>query len=229
MSEQNNIQDRIDEYIRGAMSAKEQSLFEAELQNNPELMKEFRVQSTITDAVQAVSLKRHLQDLESAYHKKQSSRMILMRFSTAIAAGVVLLLLAGGILRNQHCRQAGRFYYSELTPIATRSANPVDSLLSLAYDQLGQKRYTKADSSLLEASAIVETILNEPIFDEESEYEHLLMREKKCEVDWFYAISLMSQGKVRNAKKVLSQIAEADSPYATEALRLLKSKFTIKS
>lgn len=228
MSEQNKIQDRIDEYIRGAMSAKEQSIFEAELQNNPELMKEFQIQSTIANAVQAVSLKQHLQDLESAYHKRQSGRMIFMRFATAIAAGVVLLLLAGGILRDQYCRQAGRFYYSELTPVAARSASPVDSLLSLAYERLWQKHYSEAESSLLEASAIAETILDEPISDEESEYEHLLIKEKKYEVDWYYAISLMSQGKVRNAKKVLSQIKESDSPYATEASKLLKSKFYTK-
>ena len=229
MSDYKNIQDKIDDYIRGTMSAQERVIFESELQTDPELMKEFHIQSTIVNAIQSVSLKRYLQDVESAYRKKNKAVRAFIRFMATVAAALVLLFTTGGILRNHHCRQAGRFYYSELAPVAARSANSIDSLLSLAFDQLGQKRYVEADSSLQEATAIAETILNEPIVDEESKYEHLLIREKKCELDWYSAISLMLQGKVHKAKKVLSQIAETDSPYATEASKLLKSKFTIKS
>lgn len=225
MSENYNIQDRIDEYIRGTMSEHDRAIFESELQLNPDLQKEVRVQSSIADAVQAVSLKRHLQDLEAAHQKKQRTRRISFRLMSAAAAGIVLLVVGKGILQDNYCRQAGRVSYADLVPEATRSSNPVDSLLQMSYTMLGNGSFAEAESLLIQASSITEIALNEPIFDEASEYEHRLMQEKKYEVEWYTAISIMSQGHVQKAKRVLTEIADSDSPYARYAEDILKSKF----
>ncbi|MBR5678391.1 MAG: hypothetical protein IKX20_09700 [Paludibacteraceae bacterium] len=225
MSENYNIQDRIDEYIRGTMSEHDRAIFESELQLNPDLQKEVRVQSSIADAVQAISLKRHLQDLEAAHQKKQRTRRISFRLMSAAAAGIVLFFVGNGILQDNYCRQAGRVAYADLVPEATRSSNPVDSLLQMSYTMLGNGSFAEAESLLIQASSIAETALNAPIVDEASEYEHRLMQEKKYEVDWYTAISIMSQGHVRKAKRALTKIADSGSPYARNAEEILRSKF----
>ena len=225
MSENYNIQDRIDEYIRGTMSEHDRAIFESELQLDPDLQKEVLVQSSIADAVQAVSLKRHLQDLEAAHQKKQRTRRLTFRIVSAAAAVIALFFVGGGILQNNHCRQVGRYAYANLIPEATRSSNPVDSLLQLSYILLGNGSFAEAESLLIQASAIAENALKAPIVDEASEYEHRLMQEKKYEIDWYTAIATMSQGHVRKTKRVLTEIADSDSPYARNAEEILRSKF----
>lgn len=225
MSENYNIQDRIDEYIRGTMSEHDRAIFESELQLNPYLQKEVRIQSSIADAVQAVSLKRHLQDLEAAHQKKLKTRRLTFRVISAAAAVIVLLFVGSGILQINHCRQAGRDAYANLIPEATRSSNPVDSILQISYTLLGNGFFSEAESLLVQASAIAENTLKAPIIDEASKYEHRLFQEKKYEVDWYTAIAIMSQGHVRKAKEVLTEIASSDSPYACTAAEILKSKF----
>ena len=64
MSELEKHQDRIDEYIRGTMSASDRIIFEGELRQNAELRQEVEVQTSISDAVQAVHLKQLLQQIE---------------------------------------------------------------------------------------------------------------------------------------------------------------------
>ena len=70
MSEIDKIQDRIDEYIRGTMSANDRIIFEGELRQNAELRHEVEVQASIAEAVQAVRLKQLLQK-ETKSRKQQ--------------------------------------------------------------------------------------------------------------------------------------------------------------
>lgn len=60
---ENMMQDRIDSYIRGEMTAAERSMFTSELSTNPELRKEFeltrRIANSISDRAKRKNRFRH--------------------------------------------------------------------------------------------------------------------------------------------------------------------------
>lgn len=105
MKELENIQDRIDEYIRGTMSDKDRAIFEEELRHDADLRHEVEVQVSIADAVQAVHLKHVLQGVEAelASDKGESTSPIITpkfywrRFYqwAAVVAAVAVLFFSG--------------------------------------------------------------------------------------------------------------------------------------
>ena len=232
MSEIEKIQDRIDEYIRGTMSVNDRIIFEGELRTNPELKHEVEVQASIAEAVQAVRLKQLLQEVEAGMvgnHIEEETkpkffflfRKQVIAWASAAAAVALIFFSGNAWQQTQRFKGFGNEYYAALAEPVARDGNELDSLIVTTYSFIGTGEYDAAMSNLSKARQLITDGLAMPIEDEESEYEHKVLREKLYDVDWYEAIILMKQGKYRKAKEVLRAIATSNSPYAENAKIIL--------
>ena len=233
MSEIEKIQDRIDEYIRGTMSASDRIIFEGELRHNAELRHEVEVQASIAEAVQAVRLKQLLQEVEAgmagvpAKEEPKSKVFFLFRRQVltwaSAAAAVAIIFFSGNSWRQaQRFKGFGNEYYAAFVEPVARDGNELDNLLSSSYALIGSGEYEAAMANLSDAKKIIDDGLGLPTVDEESEYEHKVLQEKLYDVDWYEAIILMKQGKYRKAKDALRTIAASESTYAENAKNILE-------
>ena len=244
MSEIEEYQDKIDEYIRGTMSVSDRIIFEGEVRQNAELRQEVEVQTSISDAVQAVHLKQLLQQIEADMAQAneespiatdingEANPVIVVRpnvfrrqlsyWASAVAAVMIIFFSGNSWRQTQRYKGFGNDYYSALVEPVVRDGNELDKLLSSSYTLIGAGDYDAAVSYLNEARKQIDNGLALPIVDEESEYEHEILLEKLYDVDWYEAIILMRQGKCRKAKEALRNIATSDSPYARNAKNILK-------
>ena len=244
MSEIEKYQDRIDEYIRGTMSASDRTIFEGELRQNAELRQEVEVQTSISDAVQAVHLKHLLQQIEAdmapvieelpaaAVVDGKENRGVAVRpnlfrrqflYWASAAASIAIIFFSGNSLRqSQRYKGFGNDYYAALVEPVARDGNELDNLLVSCYALIGSGEYEAAAANLIEVRRMIEEGLDLPIVDEESEYEHRVLQEKSYDVDWYEALILMKQGKYRKAKAALRTIAASNSSYAENAKKILE-------
>lgn len=245
MSEIDKTQDRIDEYIRGTMSATERIIFEGELRQNAVLRQEVEVQASISDAVQAVHLKQLLQQIEAdmATTNDEHPQTVIaeelgrnvatsaarhIKFGRQVwywasaAAAVALFFFAGNEWRQtSRIKEFGNEYYTAMAEPIARDGNEIDNLITTGYALIGAGEYDAADVNLKEARNKITEGLSLPIVDEESEYMHKVLQEKLYDVEWYEAIILMKKGKYKKAKDALRTIAATDSPYAENAKSIL--------
>ena len=215
--ERNN---RIDEYLTGAMPESDRTSFEAELLEAETLREEVETQRTIAEAVQAVHLKNMLADVEADIRRKHIIRRIVTWTSSAAAA--VAIVLSGYSLRQSNLiKTIGGECLAELTPPVSRNGNTIDSLLTQAYSQIAVNEYTAAASALAAARLLIDKGLDAPATDDESRYRHALLQQHRYDVDWLEAVTLMKQGRHRKARRLLESIAVSSSPYSAKAREIL--------
>ena len=222
--ERNN---RIDEYLIGAMPEDEKASFEKELREDENLRSEVEAQRTIAEAVQTVHLKNMLADVEADLKRKRLLRRVIIWTSSA-AASIVIVLSGYSIRQSNVIKTIGGECFSELTPPVSRDGNSLDSLLTLAYSQIAVNEYPTAASALAEARLRIDDGLKAPAADDESRYRHALLRRHLYEVDWLEAITLMKQGRDRKARRLLESIATSPSPYSEKAREILFLVFGAK-
>lgn len=249
MSEFEKIQDRIDEYIRGTMSDTDRAIFENELKQNAGLKHEVEVQSSISEAVQAVYLKQVLQGVETelasrgnVYSSSQEENgpvstaatitrgLYWRRFYqwTAVAAAVAIVFFSGNSLRQSHrIKGFGDEYYASLIAPSSRDGNSLDSILALSYSQIGAGDYELAEETLTKAKELIDEGLKVPVTDEVTKYEHSLFEIKQYDAEWYETLILMKQGKYKKSKRLLNEIAEGSGPYASYAKDILNQMFHI--
>lgn len=248
MSEIDKIQDRIDEYIRGTMSAKDRTIFENELRKNADLRHEVEVQTSISDAVQAVYLKQVLQGVEAGLtqsneaspfiHKEKDKTATVVipsylhwrRFYqwAAVAATVAIVFFSGNSLwQSNRIKGFGNEYFASLDIPSARDGNSLDNLLTLSYSQIESGEYNLAEETLDKAKIMIEEGLKAPVTDEVSEYEHSLYEIKLYDAEWYHALIVMRQGKYHKAKSILKEIANGNGPFASEAKQILSKMYHI--
>lgn len=236
MSSYNNMQDRIDDYIRGNMPDSERQLFEEDLRQDESLREEYELNCVIAEGIQASMLKGNLEKLESAIQaesnnatiRKSSSRSLLFKLSSMAASVIVILALGYEFKQAVSTRTVGADCYAQLIAPSSRSANEVDSLLAVAYDLIGTSRQKEAIALLKSARELLNQEMELPVVDAETEYNHQMAQLKLYDADWYEAIATMRQGKYRTAKRQLKDIAASQSPYADKAKQILKEIFNVK-
>ena len=215
-----NIQDRIDEYLNGTLTEADKAAFEKELLENDELREEVEAQRTIAEAVQAVHLRNMLEGVEVGLHRRHTLRRVIAWTSSAAAA--VAITLSGYSLRQSSLIKAiGSECFAELTPPVSRDGNTIDSLLNQAYSQIAANEYSIAASALTEARLLIDEGLKAQVTDDESRYRHALLQQHRYDVDWLEAVILMKQGRHRKARRLLESIAASPSPYSAKARNVL--------
>ena len=236
MSRDNNMQERIDDYIRGIMSDPERSMFEEELSQDESLRKEYELNSAIAEGIQAARLKGNLEQLEAAIRaeadnepaKKSSSRSMMLKLSSLAASVIVILALGYTFKQTSSTKAIGADCYAQLMAPSSRSANEVDSLLAVAYELIGTSKQKEALDVLASTRELLNQEMEIPIVDEETQYNHQMAQMRLYDVDWYEAIATMRQGKNRAAKRLLKDIAASQSPYADKSKQILKEIFNVK-
>lgn len=231
MSEFDKIQDRIDEYIKGTMPDKERAIFEQELRQNAELQHEVEVQISIADAVQAIHLRRLLQEVEEKISHPKTRRFYakIAYRQVCFAAALAILLLSGNIWRQtSRIKQIGINYYAKLTLPVSRGADALDSLLAISYTQIGSKDFALAETTLSAADSLINEWMQTPVRNDETKYVRDLIIQKRYDAEWLRTLARMQQGKYLKVKAALKKIAVSESPYADSAKEILCSTFNIK-
>lgn len=235
MSELENTQDRIDEYIRGTMSDKNRAIFEEELRRNADLRHEVGVQISIADAVQAAHLKHVFQDIETEFVQNESKTNApifrwrhVYQWGFAFAVLAVLFFFGNNWRLMRRTITIGNEYYANIIVPSSRGGDATDSLLALSYSLIGEAQFDAAEGVLAQLEAVIDEGLQRPLVDEETKYTHDVLEIKKYDLEWYRTISLLKQGKYREAKKRLVAISRSQSPYALEARTIIEDLFNIK-
>lgn len=229
MLELENIQEQIDAYIRGTMCNDDKAIFEEQLLQYADLRHEVEVQTSIADAVQAVHLKQVLKSAEANLAATELFWRKCHRYAALVASFVIICAFSLSYIQANKFKKLGGVLYANVAMPKSRDVNSLDSLLSLAYYQIGSGEYGFAQNSLDKANKLITEELNIGVYNEESKYQHQLMIIKQYDTQWYQAILLMKQGKVRKAKTIIKEIAKSDGPYGNEAKTLIQNKFNVKS
>lgn len=229
MLELENIQEQIDAYIMGTMRDDDKAIFEKQLLQNADLKQEVEVQTSIADAVQAVHLKQLLKGAEAKLDATKLFRRKCYQYASLAASFVIICAIGLSFIQSNKFKKLGGALYADVVMPKSRDMNTLDSLLSVAYYQIGSGEYEFAQNSLGEANKRITEELNIGAFDEESKYQHQLIRTKRYDTQWYQAILLMRQGRVRKAKAIIKEIAKSNGPYCNEAKVLIRNKFIVKS
>lgn len=240
-------EERIDNYLLGRMSEAERAAFERDLGTDAELKEEYECQKAIANAVQKVAMKDFLTQhaaerqegksnvIDLSTYFKQATGKIREFFSSgqrvawtlaSVAAMVVAIVGSVNYTSTLHTMQGnGMLAYSELTVPVPRDGNELDALIEEAYTLIGTGEFDQAMVAIGSARAKVSETFEKPVITEEDKYEHQVLQQKLYDLEWYEAIVLMRQGKVRKAKKALDAISASDSPYADVARNELNTMF----
>ena len=240
-------EERIDNYLLGRMSEAERTAFERDLAADADLKEEYECQKAVANAVQKVAMKAFLTQhaaerqeessnvIDVSTYFKQATGKIREFFSSgrrvawtfaSVAAMMVAIVGSVNYTSTLHTMQNnGMLAYTELTVPMTRGGNELDALIENAYNLIGAGEFAQALDTIGNAKAMINESLDNPIATEEDEYEHLILQQKLYDLEWYEAIVLMRQGKVRKAKKALDAISASDSPYADVARNELNTIF----
>jgi len=181
---------------------------------------EQHIEEMIVDAIKAKNAKKLLQQRET-FILERHRRTIFFRSLSGIAAAACILF---GIIQFKgisNYKSYGNQYYSKLVISEPRGGNEADSLLQVAYEQIGAAEYEAVHRNI--KTAIL--LLQKEQFDlstEEGQYFHQLNKAKLEDAEWLKAITYMKQGKKKKAKELLRKIAFGGGIYQTEAQKILK-------
>lgn len=146
-----------------------------------------------------------------------SGQRVALTFASVAA---MLVAVIGGVNYTSTLstmRNEGMIAYADLSAPIARDGNQIDILIEQAYSQIGNSKWDDAMASIGKVRTLISDSLSDSATTEEEVYEQQTLKSKEYELDWYEAIILMKQGKIRKAKRVLESISVSDSPYAENA------------
>jgi hypothetical protein len=221
-----NHTDQIDRYLRNELSEQERAQFEDMLSASDKsstgenLNDEVELQKEIIMAIQARGLKECLQKKEAEMRAKRSQWQRIIKISSwslassLVAAVFVLVLITipmAKIMRAESVDYAASI--SSLSRGAQESATHIQALLSTTYTLVSQNQFQLADEQALQILNLIQTTRTDLISEGTKDIFE--------QAQWLHAVCVMNTGKVFKANKLLRQIANSDSHYATRAQDIL--------
>ena len=221
-----NNTDLIDKYLLGELSDTAKKQFEEALSNPIEgenLKKEIELQQEIITAIQARGLKETLKqkeiELRTRHKKKQHIQRVLRISSLTIVASVVAATILVTMILTPMAKimTAESIKYAKTITISpTRGAvtNDLQMQLFAVYNNVSLNQFKQAKK---DAKQLIKQLQHPP--------KTLNTEEVKDIYDqalWLQTICEMNQGHVFRAKKLLLQIANSDSHYASQAQDFLE-------
>ena len=221
-----NNTDLIDKYLRNELTEDEKNQFERLLSTSSEslgdkdLASEVDLQKEIIIAIQARGLKECLQQKEQQIHSQRlrTKRIIKLSswgISSSFVAAIVVLAMILTPMAKIMKTESSEFAASITIP-TTRGVNDqsdeLQNQLFFVYSYISQNQFDQANELALQ---LIEQI--------QSSQQEITTETKEIldQAQWLHTICEMHNGKVLKAKKLLKQIANSDSPYATEAQDIL--------
>lgn len=211
----NMMQDRIDSYIRGEMTAAERSMFASELSSNLELRKEFELTRKIANSISDRAKKK--EQIQAWKKKKTSYKTIYM--SSAITSIAAMLVVGFFMFRN--------------TPDSSTlntTENIVSSNRYTAYSEIfmliEKEDYTRALAYIEKA----ENSSENTIFSMEKQImaNNDSISTNLYELKWLKAQVLVGLDRTNEAKSILKEIINIEGKFYNDIDSLLKKLHTMK-
>lgn len=245
------MEEKIDNYILGRLSAEQTQAFEELMANDEELRGEVALRREMITAVQLSAADAMLRKLraahvaeqaeqakereaeaakeaEEAFAEQQRRAAAERRRRRAFTWGFATVALAA-------CFVVGLFVHLDYQQSYTAYGNSLQlSTLALRGEEVLSNDIIEAiEAEEYERAHILIAQAREMTFDasrlaestaEEVEYEREIYAHEQALVEWLEAVTLMREGRWLKARRQLKAIANTDSPYREEAERALKGK-----
>lgn len=246
------MEEKIDNYILGRLSAEQTQAFEELMANDEELRSEVALRREMITAVQLSAADAMLRKLRAAHAAEQAEQAKEREAEAAKEAAKEAF--AEQQRRAAAERRRRRAFTWGFATVALAACFVVGLFVHLDY----QQSYTAYGNSLqlstmmlrgeeVLSNDIIEAIeaeeyerahiliaqAREMTFDasrltestaEELEYEREVYAHEQALVEWLEAVTLMREGRWLKARRQLKAIANTDSPYRKEAVRALKGE-----
>lgn len=240
------MEEKIDNYILGRLSAEQTQAFEELMANDEVLRGEVALRREMITAVQLSAADAMLRKLraahvaeqaeereaeaakeaEEAFAEQQRRAAAERRRRRAFTWGFATVALAA-------CFVVGLFVHLDYQQSYTAYGNSLQlSTLALRGEEVLSNDIIEAvEAKEYERAHILIAQAREMTFDasrlaestaEELEYEREVYAHEQALVEWLEAVTLMREGRWLKARRQLKAIANTDSPYREEAVRALK-------
>ena len=243
------MEEKIDNYILGRLSAEQTQAFEELMANDEELRGEVALRREMITAVQLSAADAMLRKLraahtaeqakqaeereaakeaEEAFAEQQRRAAAERRRRRAFTWGFATVALAA-------CFVVGLFVHLDYQQSYTAYGNSLQlSTVMLRGEEVLSNDIIEAiEAEEYERAHILIAQAREMTFDasrlaestaEELEYEREIYAHEQALVEWLEAVTLMREGRWLKARRQLKAIAASDSPYREEAERALKGE-----
>lgn len=241
------MEEKIDNYILGRLSAEQTQAFEELMANDEELRGEVALRREMITAVQLSAADAMLRKLraahvaeqaeereaeaakeaEEAFAEQQRRAAAERRRRRAFSWGFATVALAAcfvvGLFVHLDYQQSYTAYGNSLQ-LSTMMLRGEEVLSNDIIEAIEAKEYERAHILIAQA--------REMTFDasrlaectaEEVEYEREIYAHEQALVEWLEAVTLMREGRWLKARRQLKAIAASDSPYREEAERALSN------
>ena len=241
------MEEKIDNYILGRLSAEQTQAFEELMANDEVLRGEVALRREMITAVQLSAADAMLRKLraahvaeqaeereaeaakeaEEAFAEQQRRAAAERRRRRAFTWGFATVALAA-------CFVVGLFVHLDYQQSYTAYGNSLQlSTLALRGEEVLSNDIIEAiEAEEYERAHILIAQAREMTFDasrlaestaEEVEYEREIYAHEQALVEWLEAVTLMREGRWLKARRQLKAIAASDSPYREEALRAMSN------
>lgn len=240
------MEEKIDNYILGRLSAEQTQAFEELMANDEELRGEVALRREMITAVQLSAADAMLRKLRAAHVAKQAEEREAEAAKEAEEAFAEQQRRAAAERRRRRaftwgfatvalaaCFVVGLFVHLDYQQSYTAYGNSLQlSTLALRGEEVLSNDIIEAiEAEEYERAHILIAQAREMTFDasrlaestaEEVEYEREIYAHEQALVEWLEAVTLMREGRWLKARRQLKAIANTDSPYREEAERALK-------
>ncbi len=222
-SEQYNVErtELISRYLNKEMTESEEQKFMLLLDSDPTLRREMELQENIIWELRATTMREFLRKTESKRHIKS-----IVMWTLTVAATVLIAC----VCTYRHYANVGieisAPVLSNLVMPTLRGAAAQEQKIDTAYIHIKEGNLSLAQEELKSAILYLEDIIDHPdaeITDpDERLYEKTLSTALLHRARYLQALCNMQQGNVITARRQLNNIADSDSPYKSEARKLLE-------
>jgi len=211
MEDNTILEQEIERYLEGTMTAEENESFNERLKRDPELVKEMELQRSIIRAVRNEQLGKIIENEERQFHKQGRIRTLVISIGSFAVAASLFGVFYLTYLNN--CENlADRYYVAyTYTPLPSRGGE-IPSL-------------TRADSMFFKALAELErgnkkqaiTLLENL---HHSSYEMVAATDPA--IRWYLSLAYLKNGQKKKAKILLQEIVnKPDNEFTQKAKNLL--------
>lgn len=240
----------IDRYLHRELNEEELAAFEAEMENNADLVTEVNLYQDIDAAVQesdVMTLRARLESInKDMIDEKRKERSFAAKIphrkliAVSVAASLILLLGISGVLQNNLYSPADLYseYYSTYPATGiSRSGTGTDNEISKALVQFNQKNYGESLSILRtvldqDAGNPVGNFYSGMAYQETGQYEkaidsyqHVIKTGNNLFVDqaeWYSALCYLQNDDRKNAIRQFKRVAKNKTFYSKKALAILR-------
>lgn len=222
------MEEKIDNYILGRLSAEQTQAFEELMANDEELRGEVALRREMITAVQLSAADAMLRKLRAAHVAEQQRRAAAERrrrraFTWGFATVALAACFVVGLFVHLDYQQSYTAYGNslQLSTLALRGEEVLSNDIIEAIEAEEYERahilIAQAREMTFDASRLAESTA------EEVEYEREIYAHEQALVEWLEAVTLMREGRWLKARRQLKAIANTDSPYREEAERALSN------